>query len=368
MTMLDRLSRRYAAPLAAAVAIALILSSATGRAEDWSPQVKSIIDKARQEGKLQIVAPQNVFGGSVGNPIIEHGLNAMFGTNISIEWSPGPSFVQMASKLYQEMRAGQPATTDVFHATAVQISPYLDKELFSKIEWTKLWPGRITPELVEGDGRAIRDQTFLPGIVYNVKVSPWAKSVKVMDDVLKPEYKGKFGTTPFLAGFDVLLGTWGIDKTVAFVRKMSSQISGFIECDAWDRIASGEVGALVLDCTGAVQNTDKYRGKNILDTQIVSDAAARRYGYQTIPTNAAHPNAAILYTLYLISPEGQRAIALLDGADLDNFPDSLSGKRVAANKAEGVEFTDVTITWWRQHQSPEMDQALRDVVKIIREQ
>ena len=152
-----------------------------------------------------------------------------------------------------------------------------------------------------------------------------------MDDLLKPEYKGKFVTTPFLAGFDVLLAdpNWGAKKTEEFVRKLSTQIAGLLGCEGEDRIASGETPALVIDCSGGSQNRLRFRGKGILDTHIVSDMAQRRYAYLTVPAHTAHPNAAILYTLYISSPEGQEKVVWdLFGQDLDLYPDSRSAKRM----------------------------------------
>ena len=86
---------------------------------------------------------------------------------------------------------------------------------------------------------------------------------------------------------------------------MSKQISGLLDCEGVDRIASGEIPALAVDCSGGAPNTLKYRDQNILKTQIISDMAERRYAYLTIPTNAPDPNAGILYTLYVSSPEGR---------------------------------------------------------------
>ena len=85
-------------------------------------------------------------------------------------------------------------------------------------------PSRITPVMVEGEGRALRIATNLPGIVYNMKAAPWVAQVNTTDDLLKPEYKGKFYTTPFLGGFDVLLApdVWGIEKTTAYHLKPST--------------------------------------------------------------------------------------------------------------------------------------------------
>ena len=130
------------------------------------------------------------------------------------------------------------------------------------VDWAKLMPERIKPELIEGDGKALRFMTFLPGINYNVKVATWVPQIKQLEDILKPEYKGKFVTTPFLAGFDVLLAepTWGPQKTEDFVKKMSGQIGGLLGCEGEDRIASGEIPALAIDCTGGSQNRVRFRG------------------------------------------------------------------------------------------------------------
>ena len=136
-----------------------------------------------------------------------------------------------------------------------------------------------------------------------------------------------------------------------FIRKMSGQISGLIGCEAEDRIASGETPALVLDCMGGSQNRLRYRGKGILDTHIVGDVAQRRYSYLAIPDHAAHPNAAILYTLYLSSPEGQQNVVYdYYGSDLDLYPGSHAERRAKEAQARGVKFIDVNVDWWKTNQ------------------
>ena len=80
-------------------------------------------------------------------------------------------------------------------------------------------PARIKPEMVEGDGKALRFTTFFPGILYNVHSAPWVPRIETLSDLLKPEYKGQFVTTPYLAAFDVMLAddVWGVAKTEDFV-------------------------------------------------------------------------------------------------------------------------------------------------------
>ena len=128
----------------------------------------------------------------------------MFGVSLDTEWAPAPSYAPMAAKMQQEFQAGVPASSDVYFGAAPQLGPYIDGELFRKIDWAQLWPERIKDSAVER-GRSLQVETFLPGILYNVKVAPWVKDIKIVGDVMKPEYKGKFYTTPYLSGFDALV-------------------------------------------------------------------------------------------------------------------------------------------------------------------
>jgi ABC-type Fe3+ transport system substrate-binding protein len=354
------------------LALLALVASAVGAAQaqtvQVTPELAKVIEAAKKEGKLQLRSTTSVNGAAEGAKVAQDGIKKMFGVDLVVEWVPGPAFAPLAAALFQEKQAGQPASSDVFIATAIQITPYLDRGLYQPIEWVKLLPDRIRPELIEGDGRALRFMTFLPGINYNVKVASWVPQIKQLEDILKPEHKGKFVTTPFLAGFDVLLAQpqWGPQKTEEFVKKMSGQIGGLLGCEGEDRIASGEMPALVIDCSGGSQNRLRYRDKGILDTHIVGDMAQRRYAYMTVPVHAPHPNAAILYTLYISSAEGQEKVVWDHyGWDLDNYSGSHAAKRVADVSAKGVKFTDVNIDWWKTNQG--VAKAHLELTKIIRD-
>ena len=270
----------------------------------------------------------------------------------------------MAARLYTEKQADQKASTDVYYGTAVQIVPYLKLGLFRQVPWTTLYPGRITSKIVEGGGRALRIATGLPGVIYNKRVAPEFGKVETMADLLKPEYKGKLYTEPYLAGFDILVANniWGYEKTATYVRKLSKQIGGLLRCGEPDRIASGEVPALALDCTGTDENLPKYH--NVLALKILRDAAMRRYDYLSIPVNAAHPDAGILFALYLSSPEGQKDVLLdLFGNTLDSYPGTPTHAKVAALQREGYKFRDVTIRWWSAQKN--IQSNLKKLIKII---
>jgi ABC-type Fe3+ transport system substrate-binding protein len=366
--------RPAAIALACIAMVVAALTSGEARAQKiaitpaLNPALAKVIDAAKQEGEVDIRWTNLMLGGPDGATIAQDGINRMFGTNIKVQWSPGPAFGPMAAILYQEMQAGTPASSDVYTATPNQLAPYLDKGLFRTVDWSGLWPARITPAMVEGEGRALRYTDVYPGVLYNVKAAPWVPEIKVAADLLKPQYKGKFYTTPFLAGFDVLVAKdqWGFDKTAAFVKALSPQLAGLAGCETIDRIASGEIPALAIDCSGASPNRLAYRGKNILANHIISDMAERRPTYFAIPTHAPHANAAILYTLYLLSHEGQERIVWDDfGGDLEAFPDSHAHQTAAALTAQGIKFTDVSIAWWRAH--PGIDHDNQELAKLVRE-
>jgi len=99
----------------------------------------------------------------------------------------------------------------------------------------------------------------------------------------------------------------------------------------------------------------------------VHDAAMRRFDYLCVPTNAAHPNAAILFALYISSPEGQtKVLHDLFGSELDSYADTDTHRQITALEQQGVTFTNVTIAWWRTHEG--VDEDLGKLIKIVMKQ
>jgi ABC-type Fe3+ transport system substrate-binding protein len=350
----------------AAFLVALIPGMASAQSIAINPALAKIVDGAKKEGKLLVRStPASTLAGPEAQAAAQRGIKAMFGADIPIEWSPGAAYGPLAAQLFQEMQAGTPASTDVLALTPAQIVPYLEKNFFRAIDWRAAMPA-LPAKLVEASGKAIRVNLSLPNILYNPKAAPWAADIKNSADLLNPELKGKFVTTPFLGGFDALLAddVWGVEKTTAYIRQFAPQTAGFASCGSVDRIASGELAALVLDCGGGWPNNVKFRGTHLIATKIVSDIAELRYSYMTIPTHAAHPDAAILYTLYLTSPEGQaKVMSDYNGLDLGLYSDSYARKLVEDERAKGTQFVDVTVDWWKTH--PKIDQQVIDLIKLV---
>ena len=105
------------------------------------------------------------------------------------------------------------------------------------------------------------------------------------------------------------------------MRALSKQITGLIRCGEAERIATGEYLALVMDCTG--QDALQWQEKGApLDQMMPLDAAQQRYYYFAVPKNAQHPTAAKLYTIFLMTEEGQKLAYDTWKTDLHFMPGS----------------------------------------------
>jgi len=346
------------------IAIAILIASniRPSSALEMTPQLRQVVDGARAEGKLIVESPPSLMGGGDSVREAADWIKREFGITLSTAYTPNPNNRGQAGKLYAELQAHVKASTDAYLAAAVPIEAMLDTGLFRSVAWPALMPGRITPQIAEADGRALRILTRFPGILYNRQADPQMASVKSMYDLLKPSFKGKFATTPDLGGLDGFVARIGYDKSVEYFKALADQISGIVPCGSQERIASGEVLALALDCASTAQTQDRF--KNVLALRIVPDAAFRRYQYLAIPTHAPDPNAGILFGLYLSSSEGQAANRdrRRDG-DLDTYPDSVPSAAVAEAEKEGVKFGDIDIAWAREHR--DMAKQIENLIKII---
>jgi ABC-type Fe3+ transport system substrate-binding protein len=345
----------------AAVA-ALTLTCAAARAEEMAAPLKELIAAASKEGTLTLSWSNSTLGGIQGAAKIQDAMNKKYGTDIKVKFVPGPAMARVANQVVSEFRAGQKAHVDLVLGAAAQIAPVLKADFLQPVNWSQYMPSRIKPEFGEADGKALRFVTGLSGATYNSQLAPMKPTT--LQDFLKPGWKGKIASTPYAASFDVLLAedVWGKEKTYDYVRKLSKQISGLIRCGEAERIATGEYLALVMDCTG--QDALQWQEKGApVDQMMPLDAAQLRYYYMTVPKNAPSPNAAKLFSVFLLTPEGQKLTYETWKTDLHSLAGSRMGKMVDDYKKQNVTFKEVTIGWWMDH--PEIDRGKRELIKIL---
>jgi iron(III) transport system substrate-binding protein len=221
----------------------------------------------------------------------------------------------------------------------------LQYNMFLTAPWESYAPGRLTNEIVEQDS-FVKVQTAYTGFTISNKYAPFVPTS--LNDLLKPEWKGKIATTSYGAGFEMLSSKdmWGAEHTIAWAKQFSGQVSGLLRCSDTDRLLSGEFSALVTDCGGTSALAAIADGAPL--THIIPpELAIVSFFYLAVPKNSVHPNAAKLLIVYLLSPEGQKSIAdQRGGMDVHLLPGSKTGDRIHKLEAEwNKKFVNADIAW-----------------------
>jgi len=332
--------------------------------QQWSPAMQTVIQEANKEGKLKFSWGEGTLGGTKRMSVYENALNKMFGSNIKIGFTPGPSMPAIGSQLATELAAGQTAVTDIYIGSESYLVPLVNRKIFHPVEWTKLLPGRITAQMVEGDNQSLRVYSGLPGTPYNKTRVPKNEIPKTLKDFLKPFWKGKLASTPYVTGLNLLAAKelWGRDVALDYVKQFSKQVAGLIRCNEMERVVTGEFLSLVMDCNGARTFELQTQGAP-LEHVIPSDAAMVRHFYLSIPKNAEHPNAAKLFSTFMLTKEAQKLLWESDFSDLYMFPESQLGQKVRALEKRGVKFFVPTLQW--VNDNPEIEKISEEMVKIV---
>ena len=360
------MKRVMLAATAAVMAIGLAHhASAQATKPPMSPELQKIVDGAKAEKTLLSSTNPLVFGGQANLDAAKAWIKDTFGVDLDFNVTNGGPFGIIGAKIATEFRANQPSSVDVWTAGIAQYDPLLKLGMFTEVPWQKLWPQRIIAQQIGADGLSIGISTGTPGVLYNIATGSDFAQVKTIDDLLKPQYKGRFGTTAFVNGFDAMSakGWEGEAKMADYIPKLGRQAQGILNCGGQDRVASGEFQALVLDCTGGYPNVDPYKGK--LGLAVPADAAQLQYYEILIPKNAQHPNAAILFTLYLMTEQGQRGIYNGGGIDLDYYAETSMHKFVADNEAKGIKFHRINYQFWKDN--PGIDTSNAKLSKALKE-
>jgi ABC-type Fe3+ transport system substrate-binding protein len=332
-------------------------------AAEFSPELKAVIAAAKTEGQLSLVWGEGTFGGTAGIKLYEQQMNAMFGTSIHATFTPGASMPQVGNEIAMRQAAGQPSSTDVYIGYADVMSRLSPRKPWLGAPWQKLLPGRITADMVDDDGSILKVVTALPGIAYNTQLAP--SKPALLTDLLKPEWKGKIAATPYAANFDVLAANdmWGPQRAIDFAHQLSAQTSGLMRCNEGERIATGEFLAFALTCSGTDFIDTIRKGAPILQV-TAADFPVLGYFYLAVPKNAVHPNAATLYALFCMTPEGQALVRQTWDTDMDLFPETGNHKIVAdLQQAHGAPFHRIDVAWYAAH--PEAYAAWKQIVKIF---
>jgi iron(III) transport system substrate-binding protein len=330
-----------------------------------SPALQELIDGARREGQLTLIWGENTAGGEAGARRWAEGFNRVYGLNVDVRFTPGPSMPEVAAKVAQENAAGRPASTDVLIGSETHVLMTMQADAVVPVDWASWAPNIQDPRIIAPGGAAVQFASRVIGITYNSDRLRGDAVPTSLQDVLKPQYKDRIASTPYAANFDRLASPelWGEPRTVEYVTKLSEQTAGLMRCGEVNRILSGEFDMLVTDCGS--YDALKYQAQGApLAHVIPSDAATLTYWYLSVPKNAPHPNAAKLWINYVMGREGQDILHELDFADHHALPGSKSAAQVQAQEAKGVKFAEINVQFVQRNDEKELTR-IRDQLQAI---
>jgi len=347
----------------AALAAAVLACAGGAHAQtQLTPAVKELAAAAAKEGEMTVSWSNSTMGGQKGAAAFTQGINKLFGINIKINWTPGDSMPNVGNQIATTQQNGLPSPTDTYMGFSRNIAVLYGRKLFHSAPYKSYFPDRITDAVVEDD-TYMKVVSATLGWTYNHAQAP--SKLERLDDFLKPEWKGKYATTAFGAGFDQIAAkeAWGAEKTIEYGKKFSEGAAGFMRCNEMGRLASGEFLALGMDCSGDSAREWIVKGAPL--TRVVApDVPLVSYFYFAVPKNAKSPNLGKLFTAFSATREGQQIIRDQTHGDLHLYPESIVAKEVQAAEAKaGKKFASGDIAW--QHSNDAGNAAQQEVAKIL---
>ncbi len=329
-------------------------------------EVKNLLEAAKKNGetKLNLSWGQVSLGGPKGAKMFEALFNQMYGTDIKLVFTPGPSMPRMAGKIIQEVTAGRKPSTDVLIGMVDHYAGLVDRNVLESYPYTKL-SSRITEDLMAPKNIGVEVYTSIPGILYNTNlVSPAEVPRKSLTGVLKPKWKGRIASTPYAAYFDrvAMRPEWSIERMKAFGVELSKYVGGLLRVGEDQRIGSGEFALFVM---APFQGALKHQSRGApLGFVIPEDSATVNFAHLGVPRNAVAPNLAKLFINMVVSKQGQKIIYKTYYTDHHKLAGSQSAEALKKVKSARASIMEINAQFVYDH--PEMKKLQRAFSKILR--
>jgi ABC-type Fe3+ transport system substrate-binding protein len=330
-----------------------------------SPALDALVQGARGEGQLTLVYG-NFMGGAEAVQRWTPGFNRQHGLDLSVSYTPGPPMAQIAHRVMEEQQAGRPAVTDILVMSGIDVVKLLEGDAVQTLDWS--WAPNIqqAPSVVHGGGVAVAGTTHTVGTSYNTQRVRGDDVPRTMEDLLKPQYKGRIATTPYTTLFTFASSEelWGEQRTRSYVERFAEQVTGLIRCSELARVSAGEFDIFTPDCAASYYLIEQARGAPV-DHAIPADMALIQYYYYLIPKNAPHPNAAKLWIDYVMGREAQDVMYEIEFSDQYRVPGSKSLGRIQQAQATGTKFADITLEFLQRSDVNKLTRTLADLDRIV---
>jgi ABC-type Fe3+ transport system substrate-binding protein len=331
-----------------------------------SPDLQRLVDGARGEGSLVLSWGPNSIGGDAAVRRWAEGFNKLYGLNLRVDFTPGPAMPQVAARVLQEQQSGRAASTDLYLGVESHVAAMIAADALEPSDWLTWAPNVREPQMVAPGGVAVAINTETIGITYNSARVSGNAIPRSIQDLLKPEYKGRIAGQDNGAQFDRLASEelWGKARTTEYVTRFADQIAGLIRPGELERIASGEFDLFAINTNSSDARLWRAKGAPI-EQVIPTDAPMISYKYLGVPRNAPHPNAAKLWINYILSREGQDVLWDTGATDLHYIPGSRTAPELEALRAAGVQLVDLNVDFVLRQGEGEVARTREEFQRIL---
>ena len=290
--------------------VSLLTRLPAAEAQVRSAALEKVIDGAKTEQLLKLQWLAGRLDGEAGLRPMLAAMNKRYGTNVKLQYTPGPDFPTMLNKISQEKAAGVPSSSDISLMAASHTAMGLKTELLRKVDWGSILerpaPSDANVNRIAPEGVAVMIASRVIGITYNTNLVKGEDVPISMEDVFKPKWKGKIVSTPFGVGLTQFAAKdlLGYEYMKNYTQRLARHIGGLTACSNVDRISSGEFAMMVFDC--GQDDTLRYQKRGApLGHATVKEVAETIQLHMGVPVHAQHPNTAILFINFLHTQEGQ---------------------------------------------------------------
>ncbi len=242
---------------------------------------------------------------------------------------------EVVQKVTMEMRAGRAPTADVIACNSVSYEQGKKDGVFLTFPWRKVFKD-IPAQAVDKDNFGVGAYGNIWTMAYNTKLVPREKVPKSYDDLLNPEWRGKFAVDIRVNPWAYIAssGVWSVERTEAYVKKLKENQPKF-----------GRGGTAIAQLLSAgdfhiapvylFNIIESRRTGAPIDWIPTMEPIGGNIAGRAIPKGAARPNAAVLYIAWLVSPEGQKVYEDTEGRALPYeglgtiMSEMLAGKKLA---------------------------------------
>lgn len=215
----------------------------------------------------------------------------------------------MATRLIAEAQAKQ-VKADVVNQSGFDFYGVLQKGVFESY----LSPGRAAfpPEFKDEKGYWVINSATLNVFGYNTRLVAPKDLPKNFLDLTHPRWKDRLlmdeNESKWMAG---MISHYGETKTMDFLRKLASQGIQFRTGHSLMQalVAAGERPAVVVAFANGIERLKKQKAP--IDWIALDPLIGLTFGFGLVK-NGPHPNAGKLFIDFVLSQEGQHAIAVAD--------------------------------------------------------